>query len=149
MPPKKPFPRFVFHRNGHTHDWEESGLPRKYVYKDSFGCIPNYLYEIKEELRCDDLRAKHAMKFKERDMEAQIRHMDPTEHQAILCGLKINWDEKFNEFQHLPLNIDTAGKVAQKKALEEELKALEKDIQVLERHDHVFVSDTCRSFYLA
>lgn len=26
---------------------------------------------------------------------------------------------------------------------------LEKDIQLIERHDHIFVADTCKSFYLA
>lgn len=95
------------------------------------------------------MQAKYDMKFKERDIQAQIRHLEPTEHQALICGLKKNWEEVFQEFQKLPLQIDTAGKIAKKKMLEEELKKLENDIQTMERHDHVFVSDTCRSFYLA
>ncbi|ODN06266.1 Enkurin [Orchesella cincta] len=149
MPAKKPALRFVDHPKGHTQTWCDSGYPRKYVYKDEFGCVPAYVENIKEELRQDDLQAKYDMKFKERDIQQQIRPLDPTEHQALICGLKKNWEEKFAEYQSFSLLLDNVGKVKRKQAVEDELKRLEKDIQLLERHDHIFVSETCRSFYLA
>ena len=124
MPARKPAARFVYHPKGHTKEWDNSGLPRKYVWKDTFGCVPAYIHCIKDQLCKDDMQAKCDMKFKERDIQAQIRHLEPTEHQAILCGLKLNWDAKFAEFQRLPLLIDTAGKIQKKKQLEIELKEL-------------------------
>lgn len=149
MPARKPALRYVDHPKGDVQPWCDSGYPRKYVYKEAFGCVPSYIQDIKEELYRNDLQAKYDMKYKERDVQAQTRHLEPTEHQALVCGLKKNWEEAFYEFQRLPLQIDTAGKREKKKMLEEELKKLEQDIQTLERHDHIFVSDTCRSFYLA
>jgi hypothetical protein len=147
--PKKPALRFVDDCRGTTKSWCTSGLPRLYVNGENFGKIPCYLEDIKQELYVKDQMAKNEMKQKECDMQEKCRHLESIEREAITCGLKKNWEETFREYQAMPLNIDTPGKVQKKSDLEKALKSLENDIQLIERHDHVFVADTNRSFYLS
>lgn len=148
MPARKPNPRVVIHPKGHTAPYAESGLARRYVYSDTFGTVPHYIQNIKAQLRREDQEKLNSVKAVKGNMNDQCRHLEPLEQQAIINGLKANWAEKFREFNTLPLHSDTQAKVKKKKELEDELKQLEKDIQIFERHNHVFVSDTCRSFYL-
>lgn len=147
--PRKPTMRFVDDRVGHTKNWCTSGMPRLYVCGENFGKIPCYLEDIKADLHVQAQKEKSLMKAQEISAQENCRHLDPVERDAITCGLKKNWEEVFADYQALPLLIDTAGKIQRKSELEKELKKLEQDIQVLERHDHLFVADTCRSFYLA
>jgi len=149
QPARVPEPRFVFHRNGHTADWETSGYPRKYVCKKDFGQVPEYLDCIKERLRIEETHRKWTLEKPKREARDKCRHMQNEERDALLCGLKTKWEEVFKEYQSMPLLIDTAAKVKQRYSLEQRLRELERNIQMMERHDHIFVAETDSSFYLA
>jgi hypothetical protein len=147
--PRKPAMKYIDDRKGTSHQWCTSGYPRRFVLEENFGKVPPYIECYKQEQYVQDQMSKHEMQSKEREMGEQCRHLDQDERAAILCGLKKNWEEVFGEYQALPLLIDTPGKIAKKSELEKKLKEIEKDIQLVERHDHVFVADTGRSFYLS
>jgi len=148
-PARKPEPRYVDSAKGNVHKWCNSGYARYHVNQDDFGKVPEYICKFKEEFAARDQQRKLAMCAHEREVDEKCRHLNEDERRALICGLKQNWDETFREFMSLPLSIDNAGKIKKKGDLEEALKALETDIQTLERHDHIFVGDANRSFYLA
>lgn len=119
---RKPAMRYVDDRVGNVKNWCSSGLPRIFVFGENFGKIPCYLEDIKADLYAQDQKAKAEMKSKEGNMKETCRHLDPIEREAILCGLKKNWEEVFRQFQSLPLNIDNVGKINKKSDLEKQLK---------------------------
>lgn len=143
--PRKPALRYVDDHTGTTRNWCNSGYPRIYVYGENFGKVPCYLQNIKQEL-CNKKEMQVAAMASE---PPAARHLDEDERNSILAGLKKNWEEIFAEYQSLPLNINTPGQIQRKSELEQCLKCLEKDIQLMEKHDHIFVANTNRSFYLA
>ena len=54
----------------------------------------------------------------------------PEEHrQAILDGLKKNWEQLHHEYQGLSVVTDTAPKKNRKERMEAEMKQLERDIE--------------------
>jgi len=148
-PPKIAEPRIVDHPKGHRFDWCPSGLPRRFVCREDYGMVPGYLVERKRELYEKDLAAKYELERPQREAREKCRHLEETERNTLICGLKSSWAEAYREFQLLPLMIDTPGKVKRKQDLETTLKTLEKDIQLLERHNHIFVANANKSFYLA
>lgn len=111
--------------------------------------VPGYLVERKSQLQSKFEQEKYASQQGLRDAQEKCRHLDESDRQALICGLKTNWEQVYNDYQQLPLNIDTAMKIRTKGELEQTMKEIEKDIQLLERHNHIFLGDADRSFYLA
>ena len=70
-----------------------------------------------------------------------LRAMSDEERDAILNGLKQNWDELHKTYQSLSVVIDTIPKRMRKEKLETEMKLLEKDIDLLQRHQLVYIAD--------
>ncbi|CAG7834203.1 unnamed protein product [Allacma fusca] len=149
QPAKIPSPRFVDEVKGTTHNWCKSGMARKYVCRHDYGMIPGYLAQRKLELQDKFNQEKYASEQAKRDAQEKCRHLNEQERQTLLCGLKTNWEQVFREYQSLPLKVDTPVKIKVKFELEEQLRSIEKDIQLLERHNHIFVGDANRSFYMA
>uniref|UniRef100_A0A2K5EIW0 Enkurin domain-containing protein n=1 Tax=Aotus nancymaae TaxID=37293 RepID=A0A2K5EIW0_AOTNA len=84
---KKPKPIYVDKRTGDKHDLEPSGLAPKYINKKDYEEYDRY---IQENLK------KVAMK-----------RVSDEEREAILQGLKKNWEEVHKEFQSLSVFIDS------------------------------------------
>lgn len=70
-----------------------------------------------------------------------MRTMSNEEKEAILDGLKKNWDELHHAYQSLSVVIDTLPKKMKKEKIENEMKALEKDIDLLQRHQLIYIAD--------
>lgn len=70
-----------------------------------------------------------------------LRTMSEEERNAILEGLKRNWDELHHQFQSLSVVIDTIPKRIKKEKLENDMKMLEKDIELLQRHQLIYIAD--------
>ena len=63
-----------------------------------------------------------------------------TRSQAILNGLKANWEATLHEFQGLSMVIDNIGKKHHKLELEAKLAQLEADIKRIEQHKVIYVA---------
>lgn len=72
----------------------------------------------------------------------QMKKIEGEERQAIMDGLKKNWDDLHKEYQGLSVVTDTVAKKARKEKMEAEMKQLEKDIEVIERHPVIYVENT-------
>ena len=70
-----------------------------------------------------------------------MRTMSDEERDAILKGLKQNWDDLHHKFQCLSVITDTIPKRIKKEKLENEMKLLEKDIDLLQRHQLIYIAD--------
>ncbi|MES1902931.1 MAG: hypothetical protein MHPSP_002200 [Paramarteilia canceri] len=112
--------------DGHTIDLKKSGLIPFYVKKPNNGKVPKYLIErkkipnIQEECFQDNL-------------------VNEDEKQAIIFGLKKNWEEIYKRYQVLSVVTDTPSKIKRKIYLENSMKTLEKDIELLTKAKTIYV----------
>lgn len=86
----------------------------------------------------EEIRRMEAMSLKEQqDAENEqknkekIRVITHEEKKELLEGLKFNWHKLQEEYQKMPLLIDSVPKTIRKTKLEENLKSLERDICLL------------------
>jgi ribosome recycling factor len=70
-----------------------------------------------------------------------MRHLTADERQAILQGLKKNWEEIHEQYQGISVVTDTAPKKNRKERMEAEMKQLERDIETVERHSVIYIAN--------
>lgn len=70
-----------------------------------------------------------------------MRSLSGEERQAILQGLKTNWEEIHDQYQGLSVVTDTAPKKNRKERMEAEMKQLERDIETIERHNVIYIGN--------
>lgn len=61
--------------------------------------------------------------------------------QAIIDGLKKNWEDLHHQYQGLSVVTDTAPKKARKERMETEMKQLERDIETIEKHKVIYIAN--------
>lgn len=137
--PKKPEKNVVDSRKGDKFTLDPSGKTPVYVKKKNFGTIPNYIVERKNESA--KAKEEYEAYMNEYFKKGALRSMTGEERDAILNGLKQNWDELHHKFQSLSVITDTVPKRLKKENLENEMKALEKDIELLQRHQLIYIAD--------
>lgn len=86
-------------------------------------------------------KAEYEAYMQEYFKKGAMRTMSNEERDAILQGLKKNWDDLHHAYQSLSVVIDTLPKKMKKEKLENEMKALEKDIDLLQRHQLIYIAD--------
>merc|ERR1719223_935718 len=137
--PRKPEKNIVDTRKGQKFSLEPSGKTPVYVKKKNFGSIPNYIVERKNESA--KAKEEYEAYMNEYFKKGALRSMTNEERDAILNGLKQNWDELHHKFQALSVITDTVPKRLKKENLENEMKLLEKDIELLQRHQLIYIAD--------
>lgn len=137
--PRKPEKNFVDSRKGTKFNLEPSGMTPVYIKKKNFGSIPNYIVERKNESA--KAKEEYEAYMNEYFKRGALRTMSDDERDAILNGLKKNWDELHHQFQNLSVITDTVPKRIKKENLENEMKMLEKDIDLLQRHQLIYIAD--------
>jgi hypothetical protein len=137
--PKKPEKNMVDTRKGDKFSLDASGLAPVYVKKKDFGTVPGYILERKEE----SVKAKEEYEnyMAEYFKRGAMRAMNEGEREAILNGLKQNWDELQKIYLSLSVVTDTIPKRMRKEKIETEMKLLEKDIDLLQRHQLIYIAD--------
>ncbi|XP_067559489.1 enkurin isoform X2 [Pseudorca crassidens] len=136
---KKPKPIYVDKRTGDKHDLETSGLVPKYINKKGYGVTPDYIRKRNEEVK--KAQEEYDNYIQENLREAAMKRLSDEEREAVLQGLKKNWEEVHKKFQSLSVFIDSIPKKIRKQKLEEEMKQLEHDIGVLEKHKIIYIAN--------
>ena len=109
-----------------------------YMKKEDFGKVPQYLGEVKEEIRREnemiDKYIKEQMGQVE-EMPDQFDEVQDEERNTLLEKLKDKWDNMNARYQKLThkTELDTAGAKKRKETLESTMTALENDIKQLQR----------------
>lgn len=115
-----------------------------YLQKDDYGKVPDYLDQVKEEIRRENqmvedyVRDQMGMNSSEQE---QMEEMPNEERLQLIEQLKIKWDNVNAQYQRIchMVNLDTFGKVHRKEQMEIELKQIEQDIERLERSQQVLI----------
>lgn len=136
---KKPKPIYVDKRTGDKHDVEPSGLVPKYINKKDYGVTPEYICRRNEEIK--KAQEEYDRYIQENLKKAAMKRLSDEEREAVLQGLKKNWEEVHKEFQSLSVFIDSIPKKIRKQRLEEEMKQLEHDIGVIEKHKIIYIAN--------
>ena len=110
-----------------------------YAYLKDFGETPNYLSKRKDEMKRaqEEYNAYVAEHFR----RGAMRSLTADEREAILRGLKQNWEEIHDQYQGLSVVTDTAPKKNRKERMEAEMKQLERDIEAIEKHRVIYISN--------
>eukprot|EP00118_Oscarella_pearsei_P012404 m.91348 g.91348 ORF g.91348 m.91348 type:complete len:264 (+) comp36682_c0_seq2:62-853(+) len=136
--PKKPMERYADTVTGAIHDLAPSGLIPNYVKKTEYGKVPEYLTKRKQEI--EEATREYEEYVRMRQQEGALKEVSGEEREAILEGLKRNWEEVHHQYQGLSVVADTAPKKGRKERMEAEMKQLEKDIEMIERHRVIYIA---------
>ncbi|XP_050008580.1 enkurin isoform X1 [Alexandromys fortis] len=136
---KKPKPIYVDKRTGDKHDLETSGLVPKYINKKDYGVTPEYICKRNEDVK--KAQEEYDNYIQENLKKAAMKRLSDEEREAVLQGLKKNWEEVHKEFQSLSVFIDSIPKKIRKQKLEGEMKQLEHDISVMEKHKIIYIAN--------
>jgi len=118
-----------------------------YLAKADYGKVPDYLGQVKEEIRRENEmidayvmemgRAQGAVE----EPGEELIEMSPGERSELVRALKRKWDAVNAKYQKMACaKLDTVGKIKRKEDMEKELMQIEADIERLERPGPVYVS---------
>jgi hypothetical protein len=109
-----------------------------YLEKEDYGKVPNYLDQVKEEIKREndmiDKYVKEQMGIEDEYVE-EFEEMPEDERAALIQQLKAKWDTvnaKYQKITHLVV-LDTTGQVRRKETLENLLSEIEADINRLSK----------------
>lgn len=103
--------------------------PPVYIHTSKFGTVPEYLQNLKR-IKINQIKEKEE-RVRNEENQNQVRVIDDEEKKKLLDGLKHNWQKLQEEYQKMPLLIDSVPKMIRKTKLENNLKSLEQDICLL------------------
>ncbi|XP_054622052.1 enkurin isoform X2 [Dunckerocampus dactyliophorus] len=136
--PMKPQPASVDTNRGHKELLEHSGLIPKYIKKKDYGQVPEYLQQRSEEKQINV--EKYNRYLKEQMELGAMKQLSDEERQLNLQSLKRTWAELHQEYQRLPLFIDTLLRKTRKERLEAEMQQLEGDIALFEKFKTIYIA---------
>mmetsp|Transcript_83996 Transcript_83996/g.237768 ORF Transcript_83996/g.237768 Transcript_83996/m.237768 type:complete len:152 (-) Transcript_83996:356-811(-) len=119
-----------------------------YLAKADYGKVPEYLGQVKEEIRREnDMIDAYVMEMGRaqgavEEPGEELIEMSAAERSELVRALKRKWDAvnaKYQKMAHT-VKLDTVGKVKRKEGMEKELVQIEADIERLERPGPVYVS---------
>ncbi|XP_070509074.1 enkurin [Chironomus tepperi] len=103
-----------------------------YIHMPKFGKTPKYLEKRKEEMtEMKEMSLRQKERAEREELMRKIREITQPERKKLLEGLKHNWHKMQEEYQKMPLLIDSVPKMIRKTKLENNLKSLENDICLL------------------
>ncbi|ELT94689.1 hypothetical protein CAPTEDRAFT_158130 [Capitella teleta] len=137
--PKAPNKIYVDTRSGAKHALVPSGLEPVHIQKKDYGQVPIYLKKRKEEIQ--KAQEDYDAYIRDHFQRGAMQCLSNEERNAILSGLKQNWEMLHHEYQGLSVVTDTAPKKNRKERMEAEMKQLERDIEMMEKHPVIYLSN--------
>ena len=104
-----------------------------------FGEVPVYLSKRKEEVK--RAQEEYDQYIAEQIRRTALRQLTPEERQAIVDGLKANWEDIQDQYQGLSVVTDTAPKKNRKERMEAQMKQLERDIEMFDKHKIIYIGN--------
>lgn len=120
-----------------------------YLAKADYGKVPEYLGQVKEEIRREnemiDAYVAEMGRYSSgvgAEENQTVEVMDERERLELLRALKAKWDAVNSKYQRMchQTKLDTVGKIKRKEGLEKELDALEADIKLLAAHGPIGIN---------
>lgn len=98
-----------------------------------------YLEKRKEEIQ--KAQDEYDAYIAEHYRRGAMRKLTDEEREALISGLKQNWEHLHQQYLGLSVVIDTMPKMIHKEKLEVEMKQLEKDVELLENHRIIYIAN--------
>lgn len=114
-----------------------SGLEKRFVYKPTYGKVPEYLKQRKEVLLASKEQYSHYLN--EKALQNTDYMLTENERDELLKELKNAWDSYNAKYLGLSSNERSGKQRTYKQYLEAQLKKLEDDIKMIESHQYIFV----------
>jgi len=123
-----------------------------YLNKADFGKVPEYLSQVKEEIR----RENEMIDAYVAEMNGSpyggggggggdeaVSELTDEDRRALLGSLKAKWDSVNSKYQKMchMVKLDTVGKVKRKETMEKELDQIEADIKKLAARGPIYVTN--------
>jgi len=137
--PKRPAKNVVDTRKGAKYPLDPSGLEPVYCKKTEYGKVPEYLITRQEEIK--QAQQEYDNYVAEMYKRGAMQQLSEEEREAIIMGLKSNWEDLHHQFQSLSVMVDTVPKKNRKELLESKMKQLEKDIELIEKHSAIYIAN--------
>jgi hypothetical protein len=108
---------------------------RDYLNKDDYGRTPAYLNKVKQDIEDEHSYIRNLQLQQEEAARAKVRHLDDSEREGLIVGLKSKWEQVNSEYQSMAhlTKLDTVGKIRRKEQMEARLSQIEKDIEKLSK----------------
>ena len=117
-----------------------------YLGKEDYGKVPEYLNQVREEIRRENDMIDEYVRKQLGEEEAapeEFLEMDEEDREELINKLKTKWDavnEKYQKTCHR-VSFESRGDINRKESQEAELKRLENDIMTLQRAGKVMISE--------
>ena len=117
-----------------------------YLGKDDYGQVPDYLGQVKEEIRREnDMIDSYvtAQMAAGEDNPPEFDELPESDRSQLLENLKRKWDAVNSRYQKAAHKVDftSRGDINRKEGQEAELKRLENDIMLLQRAGSVMIGE--------
>jgi archaellum component FlaC len=104
-----------------------------YLQKADYGQVPQYLDRVKQQITEEYRMIEELQQHQQPQNENAIEMLTEAERDALLQGLKTNWERVNKEYQTLSFTLDTPAKKQRKEAYESQLEEIENDIKKLSK----------------
>lgn len=104
-----------------------------------YGKVPVYLERQRKSQEQAQLEYEQYLEAKR--LEETMKELGQENREALLQGLKTNWEELHHEYLCLSMVSDTDRKRNRKEVMEIEMKRLEGYIDLIKRHNHIYIAD--------
>jgi hypothetical protein len=115
-----------------------------YLRKDDFGRVPDYLEQVKAEIKSEEelIDSFVAMQMKEyEDAPELCDEMDAAERDVLVAKLKTKWDAVNKKYQVLTMHTVFEGhRKEAKEDYEKQMSAIEADLEKLTGHGPVMIA---------
>lgn len=118
------------------------GADANFLQKPEYGKAPKYLNRVKAEVQ-DEYRIIQGMQDQANASDGaggQMQVISDEEREALVMGLKMNWERINKAYQTLSFTLDTPAKRTRKEQYEAQLEQIERDIERLGKR-FIFVND--------
>mmetsp|Transcript_54148 Transcript_54148/g.132377 ORF Transcript_54148/g.132377 Transcript_54148/m.132377 type:complete len:238 (-) Transcript_54148:320-1033(-) len=114
-----------------------------YLKKADYGQTPQYLDRVRDQIEQEYRMIEEMQMSNHPQNENNIEMITEAERDALLKGLKDNWEKVNKEYQTLSFTLDTPAKKFRKEQYEAKLEQIENDIKKLSKK-FIFVTDPDR-----
>mmetsp|Transcript_24974 Transcript_24974/g.63006 ORF Transcript_24974/g.63006 Transcript_24974/m.63006 type:complete len:235 (-) Transcript_24974:358-1062(-) len=104
-----------------------------YLQKADYGQVPQYIDRVKQQITEEYRMIEELQQNAQPQNENAIEMLTEGERDALLAGLKTNWERVNKEYQTLSFTLDTPAKKQRKEAYESQLEEIENDIKKLSK----------------
>lgn len=121
---------------------KQSSQKQRAVDRDDYGRVPQYIHQIKSELK-DQYALVDSYKQRKAQEEEKFAELSPSEIQELRSGLQRRWEVLNKEFQTMGFSVETYSQKRHQEEVEAELRSVEAALHRVSK-SRIFVYDDAK-----